>query len=88
MIKKYNRLSLLFGIPGFLMQGFLFIWGQEVWGLAGLLLFAVGIAFHAKSLGRSLFWGLTGLLGWFSMLVLLFLKDRSNQSALAGKENV
>ena len=81
MIKKYNRLSLLFGIPGFLMQGFLFIWGQEIWGCLGVLLFMVALGFHAKSLGRSPAWGGLGILGWFSVIALLFLKDKTTTAA-------
>lgn len=59
------------------MQGFLFLWGQELWGLLGILFFVVGLGFHAKSLGRSPVWGLAGLLGWFSLLLLIFLKDKA-----------
>lgn len=77
MIKKFNRLSLILGIPGFFMQGFLFIWGQEIWGMLGILFFMAGLGFHAKSLGRSPAWGLLGLLGWFSLIALIFLKNKT-----------
>jgi len=89
MIKKYNRLSLIFGIPGFFLQGLLFVWGQEVWGLLGIFLFMIGLAFHARSLGRTAWWGLIGLFSWFSLLVLFFLKDKTQEKpAAAGKEHV
>ena len=88
MIKKYNRLSLIFGIPGFFLQGLLFVWGQEVWGLLGILLFMIGLALHAKALGRRPLWGLLGALSWFSVLVFVFLKDKTQEKpAAAGKEH-
>jgi len=86
MIKKYNRLSLIFGVPGFFLQGFLFIWGQEVWGLLGVLLFMLGVSFHARSLGRTAWWGLIGCLSWFSLMVLIFLKDKSSPSKPPAKK--
>lgn len=82
--KKYNRLSLLFGVPGILLQLFPSAFGAapNSFAATGTVIFSVGLliiglAFYAKSKNRSGWWGLMGLLSIVGLLVLAILKDRS-----------
>jgi hypothetical protein len=64
-IRSLNNLSLLFGVPGLILQ----VASNAVQGparaavaLGGLLLLVVGLALSAKTKGRNPAWGLMGLL--------------------------
>ena len=77
MIKKYNRLSLFYGIPGFLLQGLVFLPALtfKILGLLGLVLFIIGLGCYVKSIGHHPAWGLLGLLSWIGIIVILCFKD-------------
>lgn len=79
MIKKYNNLSLLYGIPGFILQIFIFSSAPtlKILGLFGLVLFIIGFAYYAKGIGRHPAWGLLGLLGWIGVIIIICLKDKT-----------
>ena len=96
MIKKYNNLSFLFGIPGIILQvaGVMMAEkttapGQEInpegWALvavlAGTLMFLVGLAYYAKAKGRSPAWCLLAFFSCFGLLILYFLKDHTATKA-------
>lgn len=72
-LKKLSSLIFLACVPGILLQGL----GQDLrprwlW-LVGWLLFALGVAFYARSRGRHAAWGLLGSLSCFGMLILAIL---------------
>ncbi len=82
--KKYNRFSLLLGVPGILLQLFPSVLGAAPNSTAatgtyclGVGLLIVGLAYYAKSKNRSGWWGLMGLLSIVGLIVLAILKDRS-----------
>ena len=84
--KKYNRLSLLFGVPGIILQLLPSALGEaQNSSLAngayflGIILLIAGLAFYAKSKNRSGWWGLLGLINIVGILVLAVLKDRSSE---------
>ena len=72
-LKRLNSLIFVACVPGLVLQGL----GQDgqyplLWPV-GWFLFAVGVAFYARSRGRSLVWGLLGALSCIGMLILAFL---------------
>ena len=86
MIKKYNNMSFLYGVPGLVIQvaGGFMEWGDmmipgmgRLVALVGLVLFIVGLCYYAKAKGREATWGLMGLLSLIGLIVLACLKDRS-----------
>ena len=77
MIKKYTNLSMMFGVPGFILQGFLFVPSLKLLGLLGIALFVTGLVFYAKSVGHYPAWGLLGLLGWFGIIGIMCLRDKT-----------
>ncbi|CAN5831468.1 hypothetical protein BH09VER1_BH09VER1_47510 [soil metagenome] len=83
--KKYNRISLLLGVPGILLQflpsalvepGHDNDWTSAAL-LLGVVLFGTGLSFLAKSKGRSAWWGVLGILSVVGGLIIAILKDRS-----------
>ncbi len=86
MIKRYNNLSLVFGVPGILAQllGNYFRMSNPdslnglliTLGGTGLLL--VGFAYYALAKGRSPAWCLMAFLSCIGLVVLACLKDKSN----------
>ena len=91
MIAKYNRISLLLGIPGILLQiaGNVMTRSMAEGGspmallglplmLLGTVMLMVGLAFYAKAKGRHPAWCLMGLLSLVGLIVLGCLKDKSN----------
>lgn len=92
MIKRYNDISFLYGIPGVLLQ----IAGPPLsrlnstanrvdplmfgLGLAvvsvGTLLLVVGFAYYAKAKGHHPAWGIVALLSCVGLFVLAMLPDR------------
>lgn len=75
MIKELNNKSLVYGIPGFLIQAIgLFV--NPLISLIGSILLIIGLSYYAKAKGHSRWFGLFGLLSWIGIIVLLVLKDR------------
>jgi hypothetical protein len=85
MIKRYNNLSFVFGVPGLVLQivGNLQLQSDprsgQAWliGLAGTVLLLVGFAYCAKAKGRHPAWCLMACLSVIGLIVLAFLKDKS-----------
>lgn len=84
MIKRYNRLSFVFGIPGIALQilGMAMRFnGHDLQGrmvaFAGIVLLIIGLALYAKALGRNPAWGILGVLSIFGLLILASLSDYS-----------
>jgi hypothetical protein len=93
MIARYNRKSLIFGVPGLVLQ----IGGNAAVQLSktaaanahsiagigaiacliGTVLFLVGLAFYAKAKGRHPAWCLMAFLSIIGVLVLAGLKDNA-----------
>jgi len=100
MIARYNRISLMIGAPGILLQnggfiGFLVLAGKPTdpisaaqfgalaAGVVGTVMLFVGIAYYAKSKGRSGAWALVAFLGWIGLVILALLKDLDSTPASA-----
>ena len=85
MIKRYNNISLLMGVPGIIMQITGYIMSQSpsqvVLGLlimiAGAGLLCGGLTFYAIGKGQPGIWGLIGMLGIIGIIVLACLPDRT-----------
>lgn len=75
MLRALNRKSLVYGVPGFLIQGIGIVIHPAV-VLLGTVLLIIGLAYYAKARGHSGFFGLFGLLSWVGILILIVLKDR------------
>jgi len=82
MIKKFNNISLLVGIPGLILQ----IAGhmmrnakQEGIGVlllvVGTAMLLVGMVYYAKAKGRNPAWCLLAFLSFIGLIVLACLKD-------------
>ncbi len=87
MDKALNRTSLIWGIPGVIVQtlGWIIANGAQTAPLAlvGSLLFfggtgvlLVGLTYYARAKGHSAWWGLVGFFSCVGILVLAFLPDR------------
>jgi hypothetical protein len=94
MINRYNNLSLLWGVPGLVLQfgGRLMQRSNtplspsatfDVLGpvliLAGTLALLIGFAYYAKAKGRSAWWSLFAFLSILGVLVLVWLKDKTEE---------
>lgn len=79
MKKNFNRISLIIGLPGLLIQGFGYVQGSDFATFVGGIMFIIGLAYYAKAKGRSAWWGLMGLLSWIGLIVLAFLSDKSER---------
>jgi hypothetical protein len=87
MIAQHNRTSLLFGIPGALLQfpgPFVtsFLWPQEIWVQRGVIalgtiLLIIGLSYYARAKGQSPWYGALAVLSWLGYLVLALLPDKS-----------
>jgi len=75
MNRKYNSISLAYGVPGLVIQtAGLFL--QNAWVMwLGTLLFVVGLAYYAKAKGRHPAWCLMAFLSIIGMIILGCLKD-------------
>jgi hypothetical protein len=60
VIKRYNRISFLWGVPGLGLQVAGALLDQFLVGLLGTLLLIVGFAYYAKSRGRHPAWLIWG----------------------------
>lgn len=81
MIKKYNNISLMLGIPAFIIQ----MTGAmksipALFGL-GTIMLLIAFGFYAKSKGRSPLWGLAAILGIIGVLLLAVLKEKPLENA-------
>ena len=87
MDKRLNRISLLWGVPGLLIQTFAYIVGNMMAqpllalfflcvSLAGTALLLIGLAYYSKAKGHSPWWGLVGILSCLGILILAALPDR------------
>jgi hypothetical protein len=47
----------------------------------------IGCAYYAKSKGHEAIWGLMGLASFIGLVMLYFLKDKTNEIALVGTVN-
>jgi hypothetical protein len=91
MLASENRKSLMFGIPGIVLQlagNFMMpsvdqagASGAALLGLCvallGTALLIVGLGFYAKGKGHHFAWGLMGLLSIIGIIVLAILPDRN-----------
>lgn len=77
MKKEENNKSLMFGVPGLLLQ----IGGVEypILSLIGTILLLIGLAFYAKAKGRHPAWCLLGLFSIFGIIGLALLKDLTKE---------
>ena len=75
MIKKYNNLSLAWGVPGIILQVVGLFMNQPVIQLLGAVLLVVGLAYYAKAKGRHPAWCLMGFLSLIGLIVLACLSD-------------
>ncbi len=80
MIKKYNNISLAFGIPGLIVQTFGVISQITIISLVGAVLLIVGLGYYAKSKGRHPAWCLLGLLSILGIIILALLQDKSSET--------
>ena len=97
MIAKYNRWSLMFGVPGVIVQiagVSVFHLGQRGPTLPGALsilfggiLLTIGLAFYAKAKGRSFAWCIMGIFGIIGLAVLAALEDKAKSIEEAGEED-
>ena len=76
MISRYNTMSFVFGVPGLLLQVCGMLTRTSLAQIAGVILLIIGIAYYAKSRGRSIWWCLFGVVPC-GIFVLLFLKDKA-----------
>lgn len=81
MIKKYNTISLAWGIPGLVLQIAGNVIGQPLVVLVGTVFLMVGLAYYAKAKGRSPAWCLMGFLSLIGLIVLACLKDLEKEAA-------
>jgi hypothetical protein len=91
MIKRYNNLSFVFGIPGLVLQVVCRFMLHEqpgsllalLIGVVGTVLLLIGFAYYAKAKGRHPAWCLMAFLSCFGLIALALLKDKSNPGVAA-----
>jgi membrane protein implicated in regulation of membrane protease activity len=79
MIKRYNRISFLWGVPGFALQVAGVLMHRPWLSWIGIGLLAVGLMYYARAKRRHPAWGLFGLLSIVGLLVLACLSDRGKE---------
>ena len=79
MIKRYNNISLAWGIPGLIVQVGGQMAGEPAVAVLGTVLLIVGLAYYAKAKGYHPAWGLLGFLSIIEWIVLGLMKDRAKQ---------
>lgn len=88
MIKSYSIKSLYYSGFGITFQtaGFAItsnLGGGEIFYVTlpmiagGGLLLTIGLCYFAKAKGRSIYWGLLGIMSWIGLLASLLLKDQT-----------
>jgi len=75
MIKKYNNISLVWGILGIVLQIAGTVIGQNLILILGTVFLTIGLAYYAKAKGRSPVWCLMGFLSIIGLIILSYLKD-------------
>ncbi len=83
MIKKFNNLSLIIGIPGIVIQAYGAIVKLPELQIAGSIILLVAFYYYAVSKGRHPAFCLLGLLSIFGLLILGALKDKSSSEEVA-----
>jgi len=81
MIKKYNNISLAFGIPGLIIQAYGAISQIPIITLWGAILLIIGLCYYAKSKNRHPAWGLLGLLSIIGLIILALFPDKASDSS-------
>ncbi len=85
MLKKYNNLSLCFGIPGLVLQiaGFVLNTpeGHLVLKVAGTALLLIGLTYYARAKGQHPAWCLAAFLSIVGLIILACLRDKSLSQA-------
>ncbi len=85
MLKKYNNLSLCFGIPGLILQiaGFILNTpeGYIVLKVVGTALLLIGLAYYAKAKGQHPAWCLAAFLSIVGLIILACLGDKTLSQA-------
>jgi len=76
MIKKYNNMSLAFGIPGLIIQVYAVLNQLHIVSLVGGILLIIGLAYYAKAKSRHPAWGLLGLLSIIGIIIIALLPDK------------
>ena len=83
MIKRYNNISLAFGVPGLLLQIAGGVMHQPLIVIPGTVLLMIGLAYYAKAKGRHPAWCLMGFLSIIGLIILALLKDRAKEGQQA-----
>jgi hypothetical protein len=85
VIKRYNNLSFVFGVPGLILQvvgNFKMSSPESRLGLlsylAGTVLLLIGFAYYARAKGRHPAWCLVAFLSFIGLVVLALLPDLLN----------
>ena len=81
MIKRYNNISLLSGVPGLILQIAGRVINEPLVMLVGTILLMIGLAYYAKAKGRHPAWCLMGFLSIIGLIVLACLKDHEERSS-------
>lgn len=93
LIARDNNISLALGVPGLITEVVGVVMrnnpetaqtGQAIY-VVGTLLLIAGLGFYAKAKGRSLAWGLMGLLSIIGLIVLAMLEDRAPSGKVKGQ---
>ena len=87
MIKKYNNYSLLFGVPGLIVQTYSTVINSNLLFLAGTLLIITGLFFYTKAKARHPLFCLFGFFSIIGWLILAALPDKSGSEELKEKGN-
>ena len=80
MDRKYNNISLIWGIPGIVLQCVGATIEQPELLLLGTVLLIIGYGYYAKAKGRSSAWCLMGFLSVIGLIILGCLKDFERES--------
>ena len=87
MIKKYNNYSLLFGVPGLIVQTYSSMINSNLLFLLGTALIIVGLFFYTRAKARHPLFCLLGFLSIIGWLILAALSDKSDNAELKEKGN-
>ncbi|WP_437292638.1 hypothetical protein [Sorangium sp. So ce426] len=72
-LSRYSNLSLLCGVPGFLLQSVGRAMDNAAISLLGVALFITALVYYAKMRGRSGAWGIVGVVTCVGLALLYFL---------------
>ena len=95
MIKSHTNKSLLFGLPGLILEVCGVAAHQPVLIILGFLFLLGGFAYYVKAKGQHLAWCLLIILGVFGalgllvgLIVLASLKDKSNGPTISNSREI